>query len=418
MNYPDPLNIYSPVDQPDDLLSSGPRVFISHRSLDKPLAAAVAAALDQIGIHYWFDREDEDTRRAAALGMAGDQALVHAIERGVQHSTHLLGLLSAETRGSWWVPYEIGFSRSAGRSVQFLVLESIRDMAGLPEYVRLVANYWSIDELIRWAASLSAGHLQVAAPSVRAETIDELTSFVPELPPLSTTRLLSTQALNAIETLGKPTTWTATALTVADRFCWMPTAGGILRDLAYDLFAPLAFYQLHASRLSQQERGRYDLLYRSATWHYQLAAAPPRLPYYPEDNGWRRRRYQSPASCWLQGLNLHQLQDRLNRFFAVDDLHDRRRLATREEFKAEFDRILHTGEGSDQQSLGVLVNPLFGFSPSSRPVYWRVLALQHQLHTAVVNMAASSMFEDSINELSGHFLSTMLASPDRDLRQS
>jgi hypothetical protein len=106
-------NIYSPNDIAD--LPPTERVFISHRSLDKPLAAAVAALFDDLGLHYWFDREDEDTQRAAALGMAGDQALVHAIERGVKHSSRVLGLLSDSTRASWWVPYEIGISRALGR---------------------------------------------------------------------------------------------------------------------------------------------------------------------------------------------------------------------------------------------------------------------------------------------------------------
>src|SRR5262249_13130222 len=107
METSDPFNLYSPDDRP--IWDSPPveRVFISHRSFDKPVATAIAAALASIGVHYWFDEEDQDTRRAAALGMVGDLALIHAIERGIRHSTRVLGLLSASTRGSWWVPYEI-----------------------------------------------------------------------------------------------------------------------------------------------------------------------------------------------------------------------------------------------------------------------------------------------------------------------
>jgi hypothetical protein len=65
------------------------------------VATAVATVLDEIGVHYWFDRDDADVAAAVTMGMARDQALVHAIERGIRHSTHLLGLLSAATRGSW-----------------------------------------------------------------------------------------------------------------------------------------------------------------------------------------------------------------------------------------------------------------------------------------------------------------------------
>ena len=67
------------------------RVFISHRRADKPLARAVTAVLQVVGLHYWFDEDDADTQRAAELGMAGDQVLVYSIERGVRHCTQTLG---------------------------------------------------------------------------------------------------------------------------------------------------------------------------------------------------------------------------------------------------------------------------------------------------------------------------------------
>lgn len=118
-------NFYAPADVA--VPPAGERVFISHRQADKPLAEAVAAVLDAQGVHYWFDRDDEDTRRAAELGMAGDLALVHSIERGIRHCSQMLGLLSAETRGSWWVPYEIGFGRSQHAAVSCLVLTGCRD---------------------------------------------------------------------------------------------------------------------------------------------------------------------------------------------------------------------------------------------------------------------------------------------------
>src|SRR2546426_11718202 len=93
-------NLYSPVDVVDRDLTRTERVFISHRSFDKPLATAVAALFEGLGVHYWFDREDEDTHRAASLGMAGEQALVHAIERVIKHSIPVLGILSDTTLGA------------------------------------------------------------------------------------------------------------------------------------------------------------------------------------------------------------------------------------------------------------------------------------------------------------------------------
>ena len=67
----------------------GPQVFLSHRNFDKPVVRALATLLSALDIHYWLDEEDQDIQRAVALGLIGDTALVHAIERGVKHSSVL-----------------------------------------------------------------------------------------------------------------------------------------------------------------------------------------------------------------------------------------------------------------------------------------------------------------------------------------
>lgn len=385
------LNIYSP----DDLrsLPGGERVFISHRRADKPLAEAVAAVLDGQGVHYWFDRDDEDTRRAAALGMAGDQSLVHSIERGIRHCSQMLGLLSTRTRGSWWVPYEIGFSRSAGTRTSYLVLDSIRSMDALPGYVRLAANYWSVDELVRWAASLAGGHLRAEARPLDLAAIAALEEFVPRRPPEPKAGHLSARALLAIGQLFDARTQEAIRLTSTEEFRWLPTAGGLVRDLAYDLYAPLAFYQLEAGLLGAAEREVLGWLYRSVTSDYGLAQLAPALDYDPKKRDWQRLRYDDPASTWLQGLTRPQVRERLDRFLIVPDMDQRPRLATREEFKAEFDRILRSGGEREQRKLGVLVNPLFGFTPQDRPVFLRVLAMQQLLYTKLAVQPAAVSFE-------------------------
>ena len=111
---------------------NGPRVFLSHRKADKSIVRAIALLLSALDVHYWLDEEDQDLQRAAALGMLGDQGLVHAIERGVRHTTTLLGLMSPRTEGSWWVPYEIGYSRAAEKPVSFLMLSTGNQKVRLP----------------------------------------------------------------------------------------------------------------------------------------------------------------------------------------------------------------------------------------------------------------------------------------------
>ena len=57
----DTFNIYSAEDVTDRHLPSTERVFISHRSLDKPLAIEIAVVFESLGLHYWLDRDDKDT---------------------------------------------------------------------------------------------------------------------------------------------------------------------------------------------------------------------------------------------------------------------------------------------------------------------------------------------------------------------
>jgi hypothetical protein len=218
-----------------------------------------------------------------------------------------------------------------------------------------------------------------------------------------TVRELATQALAAIDRLAQPTTWEALRLTSTE-FDWLPTAGGLVRDLTYDLLAPLAFFQLQGSGLAVGERDLLQRVYRSVTQHKVLAALDPRLPYDPEAPGWRERRYLTPASAWRQGLSGEQLLERLDRFLFVPALDHGTRLATREEFKAEFDRIRHSNDEHERRSLGVLVNPLFGFTPTSRPVYWRVLAVQQRLHQALADQAARGIFDDETASAVDRFL--------------
>jgi hypothetical protein len=38
--------------------------------------------------------------------------------------------------------------------------------------------------------------------------------------------------------------------------------------------------------------------------------------------------------------------------------------------------VLKSGDERMRRSLGVLLNPLFGFTPKSRPIFWRILSIR------------------------------------------
>ncbi|NUS80502.1 MAG: toll/interleukin-1 receptor domain-containing protein [Streptomyces sp.] len=395
-------NVYTPRDAIGDARPE--QVFISHRNADKPLANAVAQIFDDLGVHYWYDRDDEDTARAAALGLVGDQELVFAIDRGIRHSTRMLGLLSDETRGSWWVPYEIGAARALGRQACHVVLDSLRDEASLPEYVRIAANFWSVDELVRWTVMLGDGHLHAQPRGLSERSVTGLQVFLRRHPPEPDIAALSAQALSAMEQMVKPTVWEVLSLTSEDVFDWLPTNGGYVRDLAYDLLAPLAFLQLHREHDMGGATGLLSRSWDALTRHEDVAAIQPRLDYCPHVASWRRTRYIDQASGWLQGMSTQQLSSRVSRFLLAPRLDGGIRLATKEEFKLEFDRILRSGSQHDRRGLGVLINPLFGFTPTTRPVYLRILAIQAMCYGLLIDRDHSELFGSDTRDVVEKFL--------------
>lgn len=147
------------------------------------------------------------------------------------------------------------------------------------------------------------------------------------------------------------------------------------------------------------------MLYLSITQHNVLASLDPKLSYQPVTPGWRMVRYSSPASHWLQGMSADQLESRLQLFFIVLSFEGHKRLATKAEFKAEFDRILESKLDKDRQALGVLVNPLMGFNPRDRPVFCRILAVQAQLYQQMLQRAISAVFDQRTRSLAARYIS-------------
>lgn len=131
-----------------------PRVFLSHRRPDKDIAREIAAYFEQLGLYYYFDEQDVVLERMLACGHTEARAIVEAIEEGLRHCSHLLGVLSMHTMGSWWVPYEIGSARARGHETAHLIVDAVGVVA-LPEFIRIVPNVTSADALFGWAKPIA-----------------------------------------------------------------------------------------------------------------------------------------------------------------------------------------------------------------------------------------------------------------------
>ena len=91
---------------------SQPCVFVSHRRSDEALARRVAFLACQEGFDYWLDVVDPNLSGVTGVTVTskGDKAAATAaiIEMALLNSTHVVAIITANTKGSEWVPYEYG----------------------------------------------------------------------------------------------------------------------------------------------------------------------------------------------------------------------------------------------------------------------------------------------------------------------
>jgi len=103
-------------------------VFISHRTADNEIAKHVADRLkNHHGIPVYIDDIDQDVGRAR-----GTPAITALLVQRISMCTNLLAIISQNTVGSWWVPFEIGVARQAPRTITSLTNQGD---ASLPEYL-------------------------------------------------------------------------------------------------------------------------------------------------------------------------------------------------------------------------------------------------------------------------------------------
>ncbi len=103
-------------------------VFISHRTKDNALAQKVAKRLhDYHNIPVYIDEIDGDVNKAQRTA-----AITALLVDRINRCTNLLAVVTQNTQGSWWVPFEIGVARQAPRVITCL---TDQEDASLPEYL-------------------------------------------------------------------------------------------------------------------------------------------------------------------------------------------------------------------------------------------------------------------------------------------
>jgi hypothetical protein len=207
-------------------------------------------------------------------------------------------------------------------------------------------------------------------------------------------------AIDAIQALGNPRTWTDFADTRPDGL-WMKSDSDALTNTLYAIWAPMV--TLYLERVSWERRfasfedwrSRLQvLLMKAVSDVYQdddtVSRIEPPIRYTPRVPGWRSRRESDPARYWWQGLS-DDRWTKAAREFVTRDPDELPRLMSAQEFRTQYRALFASGDDAAQQSLGLAANALFRFSTAERPVYWRVLAAQALLHHGLLRTRSTTL---------------------------
>lgn len=134
-----------------------PCLFVSHRKDDADEAARVAYLACEAGFDYWLDVLDPNLvgmKWLPGVPLTAQEAAATAaiIEMALLNATHVLAVITSNTNGSQWVPYEYGrVKEPSATSLQAAcwVDKDVRK-APLPEYLYLGPILKSEADITHW----------------------------------------------------------------------------------------------------------------------------------------------------------------------------------------------------------------------------------------------------------------------------
>jgi TIR domain len=358
-------------------------VFISHASEDKAsVARPLAEKLQKAGVRVWLDE--------AQLRL-GD-SLRAKIDEGLGESRFGVVILSPAFFAKDWPQRELGalFSRQNAILPVWHQLRAKDVAAKSPLLADLLA------------ASTDEGLDAVAAKILRS--LRPSTEARPYTSDLAVNPQRVHRALQALEHLSRPTTWPRLAVTEETYPLngWMGSKSTTLVETLYAFYAPVVEYQQMSyavrrnfSLLSTASRVQFGLLESAAEAIFKedwIAAIDPSIEYAPRVPGWRAKRVRNPQKYWWQGISEDRFREAVPFFLratpAADDP-----LVTPDEFHATYQRVFASGDVKVQQTLGLLANGFYGFTPATRPVLWRVCVVLAILYATVAGNSVCDLAE-------------------------
>jgi hypothetical protein len=144
-----------------DIPGRCPRVFVSHRKDDSVDALRLAKLVQQCGYNYWLDILNPALLAIPGMGLSEQAkavAMASVIEMGLLNCTHVLALITANTKGTMWIPYEYGRVKEPPPvTLQGACWVRSDYTDSLPEYLLLGPVLHTDDDIRGWLGAVLPG---------------------------------------------------------------------------------------------------------------------------------------------------------------------------------------------------------------------------------------------------------------------
>lgn len=122
-------------------------IFISHKYEDLDAAREISEYIKDSDIDVYLDDNDDGLQEAVKNN--DSEGIVRCIEKALQNSTHILILVTENTRESWWVPYETGYAKCKKKSIASLLLKHVNEFPDYLKIERTLEGYCDLSKYIK-----------------------------------------------------------------------------------------------------------------------------------------------------------------------------------------------------------------------------------------------------------------------------
>lgn len=121
-----------------------PCIFLSHIRMDQEIVKKIGEYILKTGVNIYLDVDDLDLQKAVKEN--NDVTITKFIEKGINNSSHVMCILTENTKDSWWVPFEIGFGKNAAKKLLTMPIKSL-PINKIPSYIKITDHVLGINAL-------------------------------------------------------------------------------------------------------------------------------------------------------------------------------------------------------------------------------------------------------------------------------